>query len=85
MSTSRYSSSVSLDDNESPIVAPTGRVEARKHLLGSGEDLFDENDRPVEPKPHLISKVFTGSVLDLNGAVVEAEGYQGVPNATVDG
>jgi nucleoside-diphosphate-sugar epimerase len=58
-------SCLSLDDHDYSIP----RVIARKHVLGSGEDFFDETGRPFQPQPRTLTKVFSGSALDLNAAV----------------
>lgn len=55
-------SCLSLDDHDYSMP----RVVARKHVLGSGEDLFDELGRPFQPQPRTLTKVFSGSALDLN-------------------
>lgn len=55
-------SCLSLDDHDYAMP----RLVVRKHILGSGEDLFDEDGRPKQPQPRTINKVFSGSALDLN-------------------
>lgn len=51
------------------------RLVERRHELGPGFDLFDEEGRPTQPpsRAHCIHKIFSGSALDLNAAGSEEE------------
>jgi nucleoside-diphosphate-sugar epimerase len=71
-------SCLSLDDHDYQLP----RIIARKHVLGSGEDLFDEAGRPRQPQPRTLTKVFSGSTLDLNAQnESDSEVSQGVSPA----
>jgi nucleoside-diphosphate-sugar epimerase len=71
-------SCLSLDDHDYSMP----RMVTRKHVLGSGEDLFDQTGRPRQPQPKTLTKVFSGSALDLNAqAESDTDLSQGVSPA----
>eukprot|EP00758_Cryptobia_borreli_P008683 Tbor_TRINITY_DN5410_c1_g1::TRINITY_DN5410_c1_g1_i2::g.25373::m.25373 len=76
---------LSLEDTSDLYIKPSLPIQ-RPHLLGSGVDYFTVDGEPLRPVlcAHTLSKVFSGSTLDLN-ALAEGNSNNNSPDGNNGG